>query len=885
MRVARSGAVPLGPRVPPGNRDSWREIGESRAVRAYDATAPCQQADASACTHGPGKPRGHARVTISEAIRMRSGAPMTLPKPLRTLARRPGFTALVVLTLALGVGADAAIFAVARGMLLAPFPYRDADRVVTLWSRWTGYTKTWVSVDEARIYSQEVPSLEGLALYTSLGVNLTGGGEPERVRATAASAGVFSVLGVEPLLGRTYTAEEDVTDARVLVVGHELWQRRLGGAPSVVGSTLEIDGIAHEVIGVMPPGIRLPEDYRADERTELWAPLAEDLSAPSDEAPAGGGHGYFAVGRLADGATVEGLRAELQAITDRRNAAGIYPAEWAFTTLAFPVATDVLGEVEPAIGVLAGAVAFVLLLAAANVVHLLVVRQRERGGELAVRAALGAGRARLLRLLVGETAVLALIGGLAGAGFARLALVALRALAPPGLPRLDAVRLDGTVVVFAIALALVTGLAVGLVAAFRTVGRDLGETLRTGGRGGSAAGTRRSRGMLVAVEMATAVVLLVGAALMVRTVQNLLSIDPGFQPEGALTFRVQLPLGHYPETPEVTAFVERAVARFGTLPGVIVAGATRSLPLATELGDRGVQVEGYERRPDENVAADWQVVSPGAFEAMGMRLLAGRSIEDGDRADAQAVVVVNEAFARRFWPDGDAVGRRLKLNGEGAPWATVVGVVADLRHNDLLSPVKPGFYWPHAQFALSTGFAPRGMTFVLRGEGDPMALWPSARAALQELDPRLPVAAVRTLDDAAATATAPSRFAAGVLLALAVLALVLAAVGVYGVLSRSVVLRTREIGVRVALGARPSAIVGAVTREGMSAALAGVTAGLVLAAWLARFLAGMVHGVTVRDPATFVVVPLALAAVALVASAIPAWRASRVDPVEALKAE
>lgn len=802
----------------------------------------------------------------------------------RRLGRRPGFTLLVAVTLGVGVGAAAAVFGVVRGVLLEPLPYRDAERVVTVWSRWERFPKTWVSEDEARLYRREMESLEDLALYWSPSPVSLGGERVVRVDAAFTSAGVLSVLGVEPVLGRGFTAEEDRDEAAVVMIGHDLWQRRFGGREGAIGATLEIEGQAREVIGVLPPGVRLPEEYRSGAVAELWLPLGVDLAVAPAAHFAGGDHNFYAVGRLAPEATAEALSTELTALATTRTRDGVYPAEWSFTAFALPVRSDVLGEVGPALVVAAGAVGFVLLLAAANVVHLLFLRLAERRGEMAIRAALGAGRGRQLRAVAAETLLLASAGGVVAAAAAALAIELVRRFAPPGLPRIDELDGAGGVALLAFGLALAVGVALLVPPAARIAlhGAAAGD-LRRVGRGAVGGASRQRRALLVGVEMATAAVLLVGALLLVRSVEHLLAIDPGFRPEGALTFRIDLPQVEYPSGEKVAAFHQVAVDRLAALPGVEATGALRVLPLVTEIGDRGIRVDGYTPRQGESPAAEWQVVTPGSFAAMGTPLLAGRDFDARDRAGAEPVVIVDEAFAARYLAAGDAIGRRVALGG--GPWARIVGVAGEVRHNGLLQPAMPGLFWPHSQFAAMSGFVPRGMTYVVRTAGDPAALLPAAQRAVAELDPALVVSEARTLAEAAATATAPSRFLRGVLVGFALLAVVLAAGGVYGVLAHTVASRTREIGVRLALGARPERVVRDVVGEGLLAVATGLGVGLLLAAWLVGYLGSVVHGVAPRDPATFTSALLVLLVVASLASALPARRAARVDPLSALRHE
>ncbi|HZO07521.1 MAG TPA: ABC transporter permease, partial [Solirubrobacterales bacterium] len=566
---------------------------------------------------------------------------------LRALRRQPGFTAVAVLTLGLGLGATSAIFSVFRAVLLAPLPYDQPERHVMIWSRWTGWDKTWVSSIEARDYGTNARLLQNVAAWSTDRVNLTGGGEPERVGAGQVTANILAALGARPLIGHGFSPGDDASGdgAPVVLLGHGLWQRRFGGDPAILGRTIQLDGRGFEVIGVMPSGFRLPTDYREDfaEPTELWTPLVLDTD-PNDR----GNHGFYAAALLAPGATVPQANAELKGITSEWTKQGLYPEAMRFEAFAVSVADEILGPVTPALLLVSAATLFLLLIACANVANLLLARAESRRRELAVRSALGAGRFRLLRPLLAETLLLAGGGGAMGLvlAFAGVRLLAGSSLA--AIPRAQEARVDAAVLGFAALAALLTALVCSVVPALRASRVDLTDSLKDGAGSVTIGRERqRSRSLLVVAEMALAVVLLVSAGLALRSLWALRQVRLGFDPEQVLTMRLALPQTSYETDAQVEGFYRDLVERVRTLPGVTQAGVVRSLPLAATIGDWGLDVEGYVETPGDNAKGDWQVVSDGAFEALGERLEAGRFFTGADRADALPVAVVNETMAKR----------------------------------------------------------------------------------------------------------------------------------------------------------------------------------------------------------------------------------------------
>ncbi len=802
----------------------------------------------------------------------------------RALRRSPGFSAIAIVTLALGIGANAAIFSVVNAVLLRPLPWTEPDRAVMIWSKWTAFDKTWVSTGEVVDYRRRSTTLAEVAAWSEGQVNLTGGGEPERLPAGSVTANLFTTLGVTAQLGRTFSAAEDLPNGpRVVLLGHPLWTRRFAADPSIVGRSIEINGRAYEVVGVMPSGFVLPTDFQNPEPSQLWAPLQMDPASMDH-----GNHGLYAAGRLKPGATVAQAAADLHGIAQAMTAEGQYPVQMQFDTVVLSLTDEVVGGVRRAIWLLLGAVGFLLLIACANVANLLLARAEGRQREIAVRSALGASGARVVRQLLTESLVLttgALALGLA------LAYAGVRVVAwwnPAGVPRVAAAALDGRVLLFTAVVAVITSIVFGLAPAVRALRTDLTDSLKDGAQGASSGGARqRFRNALVIVEMALAVVLLVGAGLMLRSLWSLQRVELGFEPSRVQTMRLSLPAASY-ETPEqVVAFYSRLIDQVRALPGVRTVGAARSLPLASTIGDAGVFVDGYMPPPGTNAKGDWQIVTDGYIEAIGERVLSGRSITAADRTDTMLVALINEQMARVYWPGRDPVGGRMRIGSGNStrPWVTIVGVVADVRHNGITGVVKEKFYVPHTQWHKSTGNAIRTMSLVIKADQDPQTLVRPVREAIRALDANLPVSDIRTMDGVVAATLSAPRFTGMLLVVFAGLALVLSAIGIYGVLSFIVSRRTREIGIRVAIGAGRADVLRLVLGSGLSLALTGMAIGLAIAFVAGRLMRGLLHEVTPSDPATFAVVAVVLATAALLASFVPAWRATRVDPVNALKTE
>ena len=802
----------------------------------------------------------------------------------RSLRRNPAFAAVAILTLALGIGANAAIFSVVNTVLLRPLPWGEPGRAVMIWSKWTAFDKTWVATGEVVDYRRRAKTLSEVAAWAEGQVNLTGDGDPERVSSGSVSANLFSTLGVRAMVGRTFSAAEDVRNGpNVVVLSHALWSRRYAADPGIVGRTIQINGNACEVTGVMPPGFVLPTDYQNPEPSQLWLPLQMD-PASTDH----GSHGLYAAARLQPGASVRQAADELHGIAVAMTDEGLYPRQMQFDTVVLSLTDEVVGNVRRAIWLLFGAVGFLLLIACANVANLLLARAEGRQREIAVRAALGASRLRVMRQLLTESLLLTGVATTVGLALAFAGVRFVGWWNPANVPRVADVAVNLRVLLFTAGVAVVTSLVFSLAPAVRALRVDLTDSLKDGAQGASSGGGRqRYRHALVVIEMALAVVLLVGAGLMLRSLWALQRVHLGFDPSQVLTMRLSLPVASYQTPEQVVDFYSRLLDRVRAVPGVRTAGAVRALPLGSTIGDFGVRVEGFTPAPGTGAKGDWQIASAGYLEAIGERVIRGRSITPDDKTDAMLVALINEEMARRYWAGRDPIGGRFQIGGgaQNRPFITVVGVVADVRHNGITQAVKEKFYVPHPQWHTSVGNAIRTMTLVMKAHGDPQALASPVRQIIRELDAKLPVAEVRTMDEVVAATLSAPRFTGILLGVFAALALALSAIGIYGVLSYVVSRRTREIGIRVAIGAGRGQVLRLVLGSGVGLALVGIFVGLAAAALLSRVITTLLHDVQPGDPATYATVAGVLTVVAIVASLVPAWRATRVDPVKALKAE
>lgn len=798
----------------------------------------------------------------------------------RPLRRSPGFSLVVAGTLALGIGANTAIFGVVKGVVLRPLPYDEPDQLVAIWSQWAGFPKTWVSPHEARVYANRSSTLASLGVWRGTSATFTDPSDPERVGAAGLSQGLLPTLGVVPTVGRSFTAEEHRDGAPVMMLSHRLWERRFGADPGVVGRSVEVNGVPWEVVGVLPEGFRLPTDFRSTSEAETFVPDFLDLDPTLAVPQNGGSHGLFAVARRRPGVEVAAVARDLAGIVDGLATEGIYSPEMAFRVRVADLREDILGASGPALGVLLGAVTLVLLIACGNVANLVLARGRGRRGEMALRSAVGGSRRRVLRQLVLEYGMLAAAGGVGGVLLAALGLRTILALDPGSVPRGDEIALDGIMLLYAAGLTVVTLLLAGLVPALRAAGTQPAVLLREGGRRDT--GSRdlhRGQSLLVAGQMALAVVLLVGAGLMIRTFTGLTAIDPGFQQGNVLTLRVSLPEAAYPDVASGAAFHRDVLREVRALPGVERAAFGRILPLASEIGDWGMTIEGYTPAPGEYVGGDWQVVTEDYVETLGIPLLQGRTFREGDDRGTDELLV-NQAMVDRYFQGREALGSRLFTMGDTS---TIVGVVGNVTHNGITGEVKPKFYRLHRQLPDPMAGSSRTMTLVVRSAADPYTLLNPVRDIIRRQDPTLAVSEIQTLDEVMDRALGQPKLLLTLLGAFAGVALFLSVVGVYGVLAYTVSQRTREIGVRMALGAERGRVVGMVVGQGMRMAGLGLVAGLGIALILSRLLEGLLYEVPPRDPATFGAVAGLFALVSVTAAWIPARRAAATDPARALR--
>ncbi|HEX6536984.1 MAG TPA: ABC transporter permease [Gemmatimonadaceae bacterium] len=794
---------------------------------------------------------------------------------LRTLRKTPGFTAVAILTLALGIGANTAIFSVVRGILLRPLPFAEPARLVVVPALYNG-TRSTVSPANFYDWRAENGSFTGMAALTGNSAVLTGHGNPERLTGFDASPDLFRILGVRALAGRSvFTPDEGAFQGpHVVLLRESLWRTRFGADPGIVGSTIVLDGVPTTVVGVVPDQGAWPS------KAQMWRPLTFDPK----ELPKTRGAVYLTVvARLRPGVTLERADADMRAISRRLEQR--YPeSDTHASATVVPLREWIVGNLRTPLLVLLGAVGFVLLIVCANVANLFLVRAAAREPEIAVRTALGAGRARLVRQLVTESTVLSLIGGIGGVLFALWGTRALVRVAPASIPRLDAVHVDALVLAFTLVVSVLTGIVFGLIPARQVVRPDLSATLRESGRGSKARpGSRRARGVLVVSEVALAVMLLAGAGLLIRSFHQLTNVDPGFRPEHAVSFELALPEARYDSVDRQRAFVHQLTERLRAIPGVRSVGASFGLPLTGFGFSLSFEVQGRPpAKPGEEPVADVRIITPDYLKAMGIPIVRGRGFTPEDREGARQVVLVTEATVARFFPGEDPIGRHITL-GWGRDGkhlgGDVIGVVGDVRQNSLAEAAEPEIYAPYDQWPVES------FNVVMRGSPEGTAILGAARAAIRDIDPDLAMSSVRTLDALVAESVAQPRFYMTLLAAFAVVALLLSAIGIYGVIAYLVSQRAREIGIRIALGASREHVVRMVVRQGAALAVTGIAIGIAGALLLTRLMTSLLFGVTPSDPATFGAVVVVLGAVALLASWVPARRAARVDPALAMRAE
>jgi putative ABC transport system permease protein len=799
----------------------------------------------------------------------------------RTLLKSPGFTLVAVATLALGIGANTAIFSVVNAILLRPLPYPQADRLVLL-TEWSEQVPEMsFSVANFKDVRDQSTVFESLVAYNGQSFILTGSGasgtvvEAERVNGRQVTSGVFATLGKQPILGRAFGAEEEKAGAPgVVLLGEGFWERRFGRDPAVLGRTLTLGGEPFTVIGVMPGSMHA--SWRG---TEVFTPLLRLEDRIGGETRRGNHPGIYVVGRMKAGIDVAKARADVETIAKRL--AERYPSSNARQSMTVePLHEAVVGELRPALLLLLGAVAFVLLIACANVANLLLARAADRRREIAVRLALGARRSRVLRQLLTESVTLSLIGATAGVLVGYLGLEALLASLPQNVPRADEVRIDLVVLGVTALLAVATGLAFGVVPAWRALSTKLHEPLKEAGRGSVGPGQHSARNSLVIAEVSMALVLLVGSGLMLRSLYRVLHADAGFRSDGIVIANVALPQASYGEHPKRASVFERALAELRAQPGVTAVAAT--LPL---LGgwQSSFSVEGRpEPPPGQRPSADIARVSPDYFSVMGIRVLEGRVFDERDRDETPRVCIVDDTFARTHWPGESPLGKRVKfgaLTDSESPWMEVVGQVGHVKNYGVDEDSRVELYLPYLQS--SSG----GFTLLARTDASAGVAADAMRAAMRAVNPQLPLYQIRPLGELVTERSAERRLVAQLITVFAAVALVLAAVGIYGVMSYAVAQRTQEIGIRMALGAGQERITRMVLRNGATLAVAGVAIGLVAALLLARLISSLLFETSAADPPTFGVVPLLLLAVGVLASWLPARRASRVDPMVALRYE
>lgn len=806
------------------------------------------------------------------------------------LARRDLTLSLTVaITLALGIGASSAAFSIGDAVLLAPLPYPDPQRLGLLHNVWEGEPQANLSIPEFLDYADRLATVDGVGVWTVGAANVTGGERPERVRGAFVSPSLFGVLGVEAARGRTFRPAEALPgNGAVALVGWQLWQRRFAGDEAVLGSRVRLDGRDVTLVGVMPEGFRLPDDLAHGGATEVFLPLTADPALRAVR----GGHFLSAAVRLGDGAGFASASAEAAAVAADFVAEhpAEYPPAMRFSAGVVPLHDAVVGGARPTLALLLAAALLVLLVACANVAGLLLARGPRRRREMALRVALGASRRRLVAQLVAESAVLAAMGGAVGVALAYFAVAALAAAAAPGLPRLDAVAIDLRVLLFAAVAAAGSCLAFGVLPALRTVGGAPRPPAAASRASGDGRRQNRTAAALVLTEVAVCLLLLVAGGLLGRSLLALGGVDPGFEPSGAVAVDLSLSGGEY-SVPAVLEFYAALDERLRALPGVEAAGATGFLPLDSGRGDLNFEIEGRARGAEEpSPHADWQVVTPGYLEALRYRLVAGRRLEARDREDAPGAVLVNRTLAAAYWPGESPLGARLRLGGEGTQpeWATVVGVVDDVKNLGLDAAPQKEMILAHRQFRFWNFRIPMyDMTVTVRAAAgtDRRALERAIERQVHALDPNLPVAGFRTLEQVVGRSLARQRFTLLLVGAFSLLALVVAAVGVYGLLAYAVERRRREIGIRRVLGAGVGDVVAATVGRGLAVVAAGVAVGLVAALLGARLLSGLLFGVATHDPLTFVAAPAVLFAVALAASSLPARRALAVDPAEVMRSD
>jgi len=792
----------------------------------------------------------------------------------RTLVKHPGFTFVAVLTLALGIGANTAIFSIVNALLLRPLPFPQPEQLVQVWevSRQSGNEEFDVALANLADWRAQSQSFGRLAAYETADFSLTGGDEPERLFGLNVTANYFKVIGVPAAQGRDFRDDEDRPGApRVAIISHGFWQRRFAAGPNILGQTIKLNSESYNVIGIMPAGFAFPYST-----VEVWTPMRVEPATVNR-----GQHYYRSVARLKPGVRLEQARAEMDTIARRLEKQ--YPGTNTDVGIRLvPLQKELVGDEQSRLLTLFGAALFVLLIACANIANLLLAQAAGRASEMAIRSALGARRGRLARQVLSESVLLALLGGGVGALAAVWGVKALLAINPGGAAPWVQFGVDRAALGFTLLISLLTGIGFGLVPALQCSRPDLNETLKGGSRGAAGLRSKRLRGALIVAETALALALLVGGGLLLRSLWRLQQVSPGFNPEHLLTMQLALPRAKYPENQQRARFFEQMVERVAALPGVKAAAVTSLLPFSGSNSASSFQIIGRPPLPrGHTLDTNRRTVSANYFQTLGVRLTRGRDFDRRDTAQAPGVVIINEAMARKFWPGEDPIGQRLTFNSSTE--YEIIGLVSDVKHTRLQQENEPEAYTHYQQLPA------RRMDLAARGDAlaghDPASLIAGIRHAVREVDPEQPVYNIRTMEQRLSHSIAPQRFIALLLSLFAAVALILAAVGIYGVMSYAVAQRTHELGVRMALGAPPRDVLKLVVGQGMKLALAGVGIGLAAAFGLTRLMKGLLFGVSALDPLTFIAVALLLAGVALIACYLPARRAMRVDPLTALRRE
>jgi putative ABC transport system permease protein len=790
----------------------------------------------------------------------------------RTLLQRPGFTVIAALTLALGIGANTAIFSVINGVLLRPLPYKDPDRLVMLWESNSQRRNVHVSHLNFIDWREQNRSFESISACTGRWggpSTVTGGSEPDRAYTVGVYPDFFNVLGVAPLVGRTFSPEEsNAGTTPVIVISYRFWQRRLGGDPDLADKRLKVGDRDFNVIGVMPADFSFPAE------TDLWLSQGQF----GDETSERGSHNYQVIARLKPNVSLDQARADMSDIAARLEQQ--YPlSNQGMGAAVISLVDQVVGSVRPALLVLLAGVGFVLLIACANVANLLLARAMARQKEIAVRTALGATRLRIVRQLLTESALLSAVGGALGLLLGYWLVNTLVALSPGTIPRINEVSLDGLTLAFTVGVSLLTSLLFGLLPALRVSKPDLQEALKQGGRTSTSGSSSSLRGLLVISEVALTLVLLIGAGLLIKSFWRLLEVDPGFNPENALTMQVSLPSSEYKQEHQTVDFYRRLFQRIESLPGVESAGMINNLPMG------GVNINGpfqIEGEADMRGYGGFRVVSPGYFRAMGIPILRGRAFTEEDNESATAVAIISQRIANATWPDEDPIGKRIRSGMDNRPdvWMTIVGVSGDVRHSGLDVNTTAELYVLYMQ----RPWRARDMTVIVRTTNDTANIVSALRSEVGAMDRSLPLSFER-MEQVFSRSVANRRYNMILLGAFAVAALLLSVLGIYGVMSYTVTQNTREIGVRMALGAQARDVLKLVVGHGLALALTGVAVGVVIALGLTRLMSSLLYGVTATDATTFVIVPAVLVMVALLACYLPARRATKVDPMVALRYE